>query len=486
MSNAFLDVNPGQTQPAQPLDDTPFRIALIGDFSGRGSRGENQGGVALTGRPAWSVDRDDLDVVMKEIAPSIRLDLADGGALSIRFESLDDFHPDRLFDRLPVFQALRDLRQRLANPATFKAAAAELTGGSPPPPPRRQSGAGLLGDILDEQSPRDVEETLAEAGGDLHGFIQRVLKPHLVPNPDPRQSEMVAQVEAAASAALRSILQAPAYRALEGLWRSADLLVRKVETSSELKVLLIDLSQAELEAALPTGGDPQASPLLRLLSNLADPDPWAVLIGAYSFGGAPQEIDRLAQLAATGMILKAPWISAADPSLAGVGHEMNETSTWNPPNPAWTAFRGSSLARWLGLVLPRFLARLPYGKGLEETERFPFEELSAGDPGMKLVWGNPAIIVALIMGRSFAEHRWSFMRGLEPEVSGMPVGAIGRGTEARAVGPGEAPLGVRAADLLMDRGLMALAPLKETDRVRLVRVQSCASPIAALAGRWGN
>lgn len=486
MSHANLDVNPSQApEPAQPLDDTPFRIAVIGDFSGRASRDADESGPELTRRPAWRVDRDDLDQVMKEIGPALRLTLADGDSLLIRFASLDDFHPDRLFERLPLFQALRDLRQRLSNASTFKAAAAELAGGSAPPQSgKRMSGGSLLGDILDEASPPDVEETLAEAGGDLHGFIQRVLKPHLIPNPDPRQSEMVAQVDAAASSTLRSILHSPAYQALESLWRSTDLLVRQVETSADLKILLIDVSEPELRVALPAGGDPAASPLLRLLANYTDPEPWSLLIGAFTFGGSAEEVDRLAQLAAVGMVLKAPWISGANPGLAGVGEEMGETSTWNAPGPGWAAFRTTTLSRSLGLVLPRFLARLPYGKGLEECERFPFEELGPGAPASKFLWGHPAIVVAAILGRSFAEHGWSLMRGLEPEVSGLPVGSIGRGAAAQAVGPGEALLSVRAADALMDRGFMALAPLKESDRVRLVRLQSCASPIAALAGRW--
>jgi type VI secretion system protein ImpC len=487
MSNINLDINAGRgNEPARPLDDTPFRIAVLGDFSGRASRASADAGAALIRRPAWRVDRDDLDDVMREIGPALRLRLGDDGTgLVIRFESLADFHPDRLFERLPLFQALRDLRTRLSNPATFKAAAAELVGGAPPSADRSPSGASLLGDILDEAAPGDVEEILAEAGGDLHGFIQRVLKPHLVPNPDPRQSELVAQVEAAASATLRAILHSPEYQGLESLWRAIDLLVRQLETGAELKVMLIDLSEPELRAALPTGGDPAASPLLRLLMNHADPDPWSVLVGAYTFGGSAQEVDRLAQLSAIGMMLQAPWISGAEPGLAGIGEETGEVSTWPAPSEAWRTLRTTGLARSLGLVLPRFLVRLPYGRGLEECERFPFEELAAPAPPTKLLWGNPAVMVALILGRGFAEHRWALMRGLEPEVSGLPVGALGRGADAMAIGPGEAPLSVRAADALIDRGFMVLAPLKETDRVRLVRMQSCAQPIAALAGRWG-
>jgi type VI secretion system protein ImpC len=487
MSDIILDVNAGRGgEAAQPLDDTPFRIALLGDFSGRGSRGVRESGAALASRPAWRVDRDDLDQVMREIGPTLKLQLEQGGpGLVIRFASLDDFHPDRLYERLPVFQALRDLRQRLSNPATFKAAAAELRGETPPPATTRPpSGASVLGDILDEASPPGVEEALAEAGGDLHAFIQRALKPHLVPNPDPRQAELVANVEAAASATLRTILHAPEFQALESLWRATDLLVRQVETGSELKVMLIDLSEPEFRSALPPGADPAESPVLRLLAGHADPVPWSLLVGAYTFGAAADDVDRLAQLAAVGLLLSAPWISAAHPALAGIGPDPGEVSGWGAPGEGWRLFRGTSLARWLGLVLPRFLARLPYGRGLEECERIAFEELSPGASAESFLWGNPAIMVAVILGRSFAEHGWALMRGLEPEVSGLPVGVLGRGPSAQAVGPGEAPLSVRAADALMERGFMPLAPLKESDRVRLVRLQSTAHPVASLLGRW--
>jgi type VI secretion system protein ImpC len=342
----------------------------------------------------------------------------------------------------------------------------------------------VLGDILDASSPVNVEETMAEVGGDLHGFIQRVLKPHLVPNPDPRQAELVSQVEAAASATLRAILHSPGYQSLESLWRAVDLLVRQVETSADLKILLIDLSQAELASALPAGGDPAASPLARLLAGHADPEPWSLLVGAYEFGDSPEDVDRLAQLAALGAALRAPWVSAAQPELAGMGPDVGEISTWPQPHQGLETLRSVGFSRSLGLVLPRFLARLPYGKGLEESERFRFEELTPEAPADQFLWGNPAVMVAVVLGRAFAEHGWALMRGLEPEVSGLPVGTLGRGPTARVVGPGEAPLSVRASDVLMSRGFMVLAPLKESDRVRLVRVQAAASPLAGLAGRW--
>lgn len=484
---SHLDVNTGLDRaPAIPLDDTPFRIAILGDFSGRGSRRAVEGGAALARRPAWPVDRDDLDVTMREMGLLLELPLdGSGPPLTIRFRSLDDFHPDQLWEKLPLFQAWRELRDKLANPNTFKAAAAELTGAAPPPPPpTRHSGGGLLGDILDAQSPADVEEVLADAGGDLHGFIQRIMKPHLVANPDPRQGEMVAQVEAAASATLRTILHHPAFQALEGLWRGVDHLVRQLDTGSDLKVLLLDVSDAELAAALPSGGDPGKSPLFALLARDRETSPWGLIVAASTYGPSLDDIERVAQLAAIGVTLRAPVIAAADPGLAGVGEEFNEVSTWTAPPPAWVALRSLSFARALGLVLPGFLARLPYGKGLDECDRIRFEEFEAGKAPDRLLLGNPALMVAVVLGRGFTESRWSLMGSLEPNISGLPVGTIGRGQGAVAVGPGAAPVSVRAAEALMERGFMVLAPIKDTDQVRLVRVQSAAAPLANLAGRW--
>src|SRR6266850_3200791 len=121
MSDIILDVTAGRERgDAQPLDQTPFRIALLGDWSGRQNRGAVETGTALAGRRSWRMDRDDLDEVMSEMAPALSLRLEpDAPPLGLRFNALDDFHPDRLFDRLPLFRAMRALRDRLKDPATF-------------------------------------------------------------------------------------------------------------------------------------------------------------------------------------------------------------------------------------------------------------------------------------------------------------------------------------------------------------------------------
>ncbi|HXI19842.1 MAG TPA: type VI secretion system contractile sheath large subunit, partial [Gemmatimonadales bacterium] len=358
----------------------------------------------------------------------------------------------------------------------------------PAAPAQRQSGGeAILAAILDEAVPVTGDEAMARSGGDLQAFIRQVMRPHLVPNPDPRQGELVAQTDAALSATMRAILHHPAFQGVEGLWRALELLVYRLETTSELQVHLLDISAAELAAALPPDGDPQASPFYRILVRHAEEAPWSVLAGAFTFGTAPGDIERLAQLAAIGQLLGAPWLAGAAPDLVGADSLATspDPRDWkSASDPTWEAFRGTALARSVGLVLPRFLLRLPYGKQYESCERFAFEEFD-GDPfHEQFLWGPPGFGVALLLGQAFAERGWGLAQAFEPEIGGLPYVVLGRGAEAEAVPCAETLLTERAASRILDRGIMPLASLKDQDRVRLIRLQSVARPLAPLAGRW--
>ena len=117
MSSSFsfgevrLDVNPASpSSPARPDPETPFRIAVLGDFSGRGSRGIVESGQAMARRRRWLIDRDNLDEVMERL--EVELDLPVAG--KVRFRELEDFHPDRLYTELEMFQKLREAEQEAA------------------------------------------------------------------------------------------------------------------------------------------------------------------------------------------------------------------------------------------------------------------------------------------------------------------------------------------------------------------------------------
>ncbi|MCR4415563.1 MAG: type VI secretion system contractile sheath small subunit, partial [Thermoguttaceae bacterium] len=99
-----------------------FHIALLGDFSGRASRGLCEP-TTLASRRLVKIDRDCLEELFGQLGVELHLRLPGhkGPPISIRFRDIDDFHPDRLYERVEVFRSLRELRRRLNDPRTFAA-----------------------------------------------------------------------------------------------------------------------------------------------------------------------------------------------------------------------------------------------------------------------------------------------------------------------------------------------------------------------------
>ncbi len=172
-----------------------FRIAFIGDFSGRAERDP------IAKRRPLIVDPDNFASVLRKLNVEIEFQ-----GSRIPLTDLDDFHPDRLWANLPVFDSFRDLRRRLADPESFPSAAKELMGELPPPPPKSLSGAGLLDQMLGGTGAVPQRERPVD---DLQAFIQKAVQPYLVASADPRAPELIARVDAAAAALMRSILHDP-------------------------------------------------------------------------------------------------------------------------------------------------------------------------------------------------------------------------------------------------------------------------------------
>ncbi|HEX6534373.1 MAG TPA: type VI secretion system contractile sheath large subunit [Gemmatimonadaceae bacterium] len=502
-----LDVNVARERViATPGEDTPFRIALLGDFSGRGGRGIVERGRALVNRGAVRVDRDDFDDVLARFSPSLAPRLAGDVSVALRFRELDDFHPDRLYEQLPLFRELRELRRRLANPSTFAAAARELRGTEgeavrdsalPPPPPSARSGS-LLEDIVGGPLP-DVPLAREAGGGadadegDLRAVIRRIVAPHLIPTTDPRQPEMVAQVDAAIAERMRLLLHHPDVQALEALWRALFLLVRRLDTDGGLQLHLIDLSRDELVADLAGDGPIEETALYRLVvdASVGTPGaaPWALLAGAYRFGAGGDDAALLARLGAIAAGAGAPFLGEGAPALAGCTSfaEQPQVEDWTlPPAPAFERLRASAVAPWIGLVAPRVLMRAPYGAAAEAIDSFPFEEVATPPAHESLLWGNPAMACVLLLGESFTSAGWSLRPGMTRDIGGLPYHLVRADGAPSPVPCAEIVLTERGAERLMERGVMALASIKGADAVRLVRFQSIANPLAALAGRWSG
>ncbi|NBC32332.1 MAG: hypothetical protein GVY13_06610 [Alphaproteobacteria bacterium] len=501
---------PDAGRPPRPQLGTPLRLCILGDFGGRANRGTLEP-EALATRRLIEVDRDNFESVMALVKP--RLSIAVGRETPQHFDlaldDLDAFHPDALVDRLPLFADLRALRRRLRNSATFDAAAAEMAGwaASGQGPARGAEGpeggkpaSGYTTDDLfqaiDETEERAVKPpSTGEAMAAQ--LIRDVVGPFVEPKPDPRQAELVAAVDAATAEQMRAVLHHPDLQALEALWRGVDLLVRRLETGTDLKMFLVDIAKEELAADVGAVENLRDSGLYRLLveSSVETPggSPWGLWLGAFTADGTAADADLLGRLARLAARAGAPLLAGAAPALIDCPDFAThpDPADWRSPPPpeaedAWLALRALPEAAWLGLALPRILMRPPYGRMGGSVEAFDFEEIPGAGRHADFLWGNPAFLAALLIGEAFAREGWDLRPGQPSEVDGLPLHYYDEDGD-RAIKPcAEVLLTERASDRFAERGLIPVWWVRDTDRVRLVPLRALSRAKPALQGRWAG
>jgi type VI secretion system protein ImpC len=461
------------------------------------------------------IDRDNFDSVLARIAP--RLELAPGGEdafrISLKFGDLDDFHPDRLFEQVQMFQKLRETRQKLNDPTTFAKTASELglvakqppAQIAPPPPAHRVSGEDiervvsgrLLDEMVEQTERRTAEEVPSKPADEWTTLLNKIVAPHVVAKADPRQAELVGLIDKATSAQMAALLHAPDFQALEAAWRAVFFLVRNIETDSQLKLFLIDVSKQELAQDLLASSDLSSTGIYKLLveKTVGTPgaEPWAVMAGNFNFGPTLEDAELLARMAKVAAGAGAPFIAGASPRLLGCDSvlDLPDPRQWKiqmsgETAASWQSLRSSPEARFVGLGLPRFLLRLPYGKDTAAAELFQFEEMPDPAAHENYLWCNSAFACALLLAQSFAEQGWELRPGSILEISGLPVYTHTVEGELRNLPCAEVLLTQTAAEKMMEKGFMPLASLKDQPTVRLVRFQAIADPLSSLAGRWNS
>ena len=451
-------------------------ILVLGDLSGRTSRGEHDPG-SVRERRRYLVDRDDLERRLGDLGVKIRLQ---SGA-SMMIQEVEDLEPDRVMSALPSFAELRSLRARLQDPKTFQQAAAELkasmvgelgadqrsveTAGSEDAP----SGIAIPDDLLSAAMEATAERSALPLQGDGRAFAESLAReavaPFMEPRADPRLPELVAAVDLAISAHLRSVLHDPAFRAIEGAWLGLVRLVRGVETGVDLKIQVLDASPDELRSLSEAGGVPP----LGDGGEGAAPD---LVVCLHRFGATARDADffagLLGRVSTTGGLL----VADGSPRLNGSGEERvdPDPEVWADERDAearsrWAAIAGGAGAGQGALVVNRTAARMPFGPRGTVIDSFDFDELESGTRA-DCPWGYGALAVAHLYGRLAADA------GAPPEelnararLDRQPLILLEEAGEVTQVPSVEVELGDRAVALLAKAGLTALRCERGADHV---------------------
>ena len=497
----------GTETTARELDAAaPFRIAVLGDFSGRAQRGVDAGDEQASQLRPQYVDRDNFEQVMQQL--DVRLErlliAADRQPISLQLQTLEDFEPDVLFDKLAPFAALRDLRDRLLNPDTFDGAAQEILNWSTAPKdaaaletqdslvtakePDSMRAEHLLDQILDD-AQRELRLDSGQIELQVERLVAEIASPYALPAVDPRQSELVNRVDSAIQAIMLAILQHPSFKQLEADWRALRRLVFSLETDASLKVYLIDVSKAELANDVLNADDLTQTRIYRQLveQTVLTPGgkPWSVLAASYYFGPDAGDVSLLGRLSKIAAAAGAPIVAGADGSVVGCPQPQTtpDPVDWQPAMiDRWQALRDLPEASYLGLIWPRFLLRLPYGESTNPTDRFALEEVSGAVDRRRLLWGNPAYLFATVIGQAFTRSGWSLALDEVREIDDLPVWLYREEGESYAHPCGEVLLREKAISQVSACGVMPLISIKDEPTVRIGGFHSVRG--TPLQGRW--
>jgi len=482
-----------------------FRVLLIGDFSARAARGVQ---APLAGREARKIDVDNWEDVLRSLGPEATVPVADGSAgITIRPEEIDDFHPDVLFDRLDVFRALRSLRKRLRDPASFDAAAAEIRSwagapAEPPAPaadkprPAGEADGDTLGRLLGDR-PAHADRPAPSPGGAgaLDAILRGVVGPYIVPDTKMEQSALLARLDDVVAGQMRAILKDGAFRGLEAAWRSMHFLVTHLETDEQLTLSLLDATKPELIADLMAGDDLQSTALFKLLVTRAvgsqGGEPWSLVAVAERFDKAIVDAALLGRMAKIAQAAGAPLVAGARDRVGGCDSlaATPDPDDWSAPiapeeDAAWTALRQLPEARWLALALPRMLLRLPYGRDTDPVERFDFEEVDDAWGHESYLWGNPAFALVQVLGAGFVDRGWDMAAELYRDIDDLPMHVYTADGDRQVMPCAEAYLSDRAGEALQQQGLTALLSVQGRNCIRTRGIGCLADPVTALAGPW--
>ena len=304
-------------------------------------------------------------------------------------------------------------------------------------------------------------------------------------------NERVAEIDRILSDQLNAIMHHEEFQTLEAAWTGLHDMVFGSETSTTLKLRLLNVSKKELLKDLEGAVDHDMSVLFKKVYEeeygTFGGNPYSALIGDYYFGRHPQDMALLQRLSKVAAASHAPFITAAGSSIfdmksfteLGVPRDLSKIFE-SAELTTWRSFRDSEDSRYVSLVLPRYAARLPYGPDTIPIDNFNFVEDVDGTDHNKYLWANAAYQLGLRLTDAFAKYNWTTaIRGVEGggKVSGMTAHTY-KTDEGDAVlkCPTEVLITDRREKELNDLGFIAIVNSKGSDFAAFFGGQSTNKP----------
>ncbi len=304
---------------------------------------------------------------------------------------------------------------------------------------------------------------------------------------------IIAEIDKKLTEQINEILHHPDFQQLESAWRGLHYLVNNTETDEMLKIRVFNCSKKEMSKTLKKfkGTAWDQSPLFKKIYgdefDVLGGHPYGCLVADYYFDHSPPDVELLGEMAKVAAAAHAPLLSAAAPTLfqmdswSELSNPRDLTKIFQTPEyAAWRSLREGEDSKYIGLCMPRFLGRLPYGAKTDPVEEFAFEEDNDGSDHSKYSWVNAAYGMAVNVNRSFKQYGWcSRIRGVESGGTLQNLPAHTFPTDDGGVDmkcPTEISIGDRREAELAKNGMMPIVHRKNTDVASFIGAQSLQKP----------
>ena len=349
----------------------------------------------------------------------------------------------------------------------------------------------LLDQILGETkiTPRDEGYDVAKRG--IAAFIGELMKPA-------RQDEkvnnaiidqMMAEIDRKLSAQLDAILHSKEVQSLESAWRGLKFTVDRTDFRQNTKIEILSATKEELLTDFEDSPEIVKSGLYRHVYTAEfgqfGGQPVAAMIASYEFGAGAQDVKLMQYMSTVGAISHAPVIASAGPEMFGVekyediANLKDLQSIFEGPKYAkWNSFRETEDARYLGLTVPRFMLRVPYGPDTTPVKAFNYQEGADGKTDNYL-WGNAAFAFGTKLTDSFAKYRWC-PNIIGPQSGGavenLPIHTYESMGQQQSKIPTEVLVSDRREFELAEQGFIALTMRKGSDNAAFFSANSVQKP----------
>lgn len=349
----------------------------------------------------------------------------------------------------------------------------------------------LLDELIETTRMRPGDEAYSVTRHGLEAFITELLEPNRAQEKISQGliDEMIADLDRKLCRQVDEILHHPQFQKLESAWQGLKFLVDRTDFRENNKLAILNVSKESLLDDFEDAPDVTRSGLYKAVYTAEygqfGGQPFGSIIGNYEFGPGGQDIKLLQSLASVAAMAHAPFIAAAGPqffgveSFSGLPNLKDLAAVFEGPQFAkWNAFRQSDDARFVGLTLPHFLLRVPYGEDTVPVKKFNYnEDVSSGN--QNFLWGNAAFAFADRLADSFAKYRWC-ANIIGPQGGGtvedLPIYNYEAMGATQTKIPTEVLISERREFELAEQGFIALTMRKNTDNAAFFSANSCQEP----------